>query len=210
MPRPERTEEEIEAMRERILQAALELLEQQGPEEVSTRKIADLVGVSHTLLYSYFDNRAAVLQALRERYLERRMAFFDESLRRGETGDALSQVRASLEWFVRLSFRRPMLYRLSWRTLSKDPSLQVDSQSLDQVLDHLSELIRLCIERGQCVKRDPDLAAAMVFGIVNGTLIIYHSVSALGQVERAQLETEVMKAVITYLTNHPESYQEAL
>jgi AcrR family transcriptional regulator len=210
MPRAKKTEQEIEEMRGRILNAAIELLQQEGPEGVSTRKIADRVGVSHTLLYSYFENRAAVLQALRERYLERRMAFFSESLRRGETGDALSQVRASLEWFVRLSIRRPMLYRLSWRSFSKDPALQVDSQSLDQVLDHLSRLIRLCIERGQCVERDPALAAAMVFGIVNGTLLMYHSVSALGQVEKAQLETEVIEAAMTYLTGHTESYQEAL
>jgi hypothetical protein len=40
----------------------------------------------------------------------------------------------------------------------------------------------------------------MVFGIVNGTLTLYHSVSALGRVETAQLETEVIKAAMTYLT----------
>jgi hypothetical protein len=78
------------------------------------------------------------------------------------------------------------------------------------VFDHLSRLIRLCIERGQCVERDPALAAVMVFGIVNGTLLMYHSVSALGQVEKAQLETEVIEAAMTYLTGHMESYQEAL
>jgi AcrR family transcriptional regulator len=200
MPRAKRTEQEIEAMRERILQAALALLQEQGPEGVSTRKIADRIGVSHTLLYSYFESRRAVIQALRERFLEKRMAFFAESLRRGETGDALIQVRASLEWFVELSRKQPMLYQLSWRRSSKDPSLRVDSHSLDQVLDHLSQLIQLCIERGQCVERDPDLAAVMVFGIVNGMLLMYHSVSALGQTEQTQLEMEIIEAAITYLT----------
>jgi hypothetical protein len=67
-------------------------------------------------------------------------------------------------------------------------------------LDHLSRLIQLCIERGQCIERDPTLAAVMVFGIVNGTLTMYHSVSALGHVEKARLETEVIEAAMTYLT----------
>jgi hypothetical protein len=58
----------------------------------------------------------------------------------------------------------------------------------------------LCIERGQCIERDPALAAVMVFGIVNGTLMLYHSISALGQVEKAQLETEVIEVAMTYLT----------
>jgi hypothetical protein len=78
------------------------------------------------------------------------------------------------------------------------------------MLDHLSQLIRLCIERGQCVERDPALAAVMVFGMVNGTLFMYHSVSALGQVEEALLETEVIEAAMTYLTSCAEGYQEAL
>jgi hypothetical protein len=40
----------------------------------------------------------------------------------------------------------------------------------------------------------------MVFGIVNGTLMLYHSVSALGQIAQAQLETELIEAAMTYLT----------
>ena len=123
MPRAKKTDEEIAAMRERILQAALALLQEQGPQGVSTRKIAERIGVSHTLLYSYFESSGAIIRALRERYLAKRMAFFAESLRRGETGDALMEVRASLGWFVQLSFRRPMLYQLSWQRSSKDPSL---------------------------------------------------------------------------------------
>jgi hypothetical protein len=38
---------------------------------------------------------------------------------------------------------------------------------------------------------------------------MYHSVAALGQVEKAQLETEVTKAAMTYLTSYVEGCQEA-
>jgi hypothetical protein len=68
------------------------------------------------------------------------------------------------------------------------------------MLDHISQLIELCIERGQCIERDPALAALMVFGIVNGTLMVHRSISALGQAEQAQLEPEIIEAAITYLT----------
>jgi AcrR family transcriptional regulator len=46
-----RTEREIQEMRERILDATLELLRQEGLKGVSIRKIADRIGVSHMLLY---------------------------------------------------------------------------------------------------------------------------------------------------------------
>ena len=197
MPRAKRTEQEIKMMRERILDATIELARQEGLEGVSIRKIADRIGVSHMLLYSYFENRAAILQSLRERGFQQMEAFFAESLRRAETGDALVQVRASLGWFIQLAHEYPKLYQLAWRSAT---SWGVDSQKMTTSLDHLSRLIQLCIERGQCIERDPALAAVMAFGIVNGTLTMYHSVSALGYVEKAQLETEVIEAAMTYLT----------
>ena len=200
MPRAKRTEQEIETMRRRILDAAVVLLREEGLEGMSIRKIADRVGVSHMLLYSYFDNRAAIIGSLRERCLRQMTALFAESLRRAESGDALVQVRASLEWFVRISRQHPMLYQLTWRRSSEDGSLRVDSRSVDEMLDHLSRLIRLCIERGQCVERDPSLAALTVFSMVNGTLVLRHNLSALAQTDQTQLELEVIKAAITYLT----------
>lgn len=200
MPRAKRTEQEIKAMRERILDAALALLQQEGSEGVSIRKITDRIGVSHMLLYSYFENRAAIIQSLRERGFEQLEAFCAESLRRAETGDALVQVRESLGRFIQISHEYPRLYQLAWQRTSDAPSLRVDSQNVTRVLEHLSRLIQWCMERGQCIERDPTLAAVMVFSIVNGTLILYHDISAIGQTAQAELEREMIEAAITYLT----------
>jgi AcrR family transcriptional regulator len=197
MPRAKRTEQEIKMMRERILDATIELVRQEGLEGVSIRKIADRIGVSHMLLYSYFENRAAIIQSLRERGFQQMEAFFAESLRRAESGDALAQVRVSLGRFIQLSHEYPKLYQLAWRSAT---SWRVDSQNMTTSVEHLAQLIQLCIERGQCVERDPALAAAMVFGIVNGTLMLYYSISAFGQIGQAQLEAEVIEAAMTYLT----------
>jgi hypothetical protein len=134
---------------------------------------------------------------LRERGFEQMEAFFAESLRRAQTGDALVQVRESLGWFIRLSHEYPRFYQFAWRSAM---SWRIDSQNMTTSLEHLARLIELCIERGQCIERDAALAAVMVFGIVNGTLALYHSVAALGQTERKQLELEIIEAAITYLT----------
>ena len=192
-----RTEEEIKEMRRRILDATLELLREEGLDGVSIRKIADRVGVSHMLLYSYFEDRAAIIESLREGGFEEMESFFAESLQRAETGDALVQLRASLGRFIQLSHEYPKLYLLAWRSTT---SWQVDSENLTAMLDHISRLIGLCIERGQCIERDPALAALMVFGIVNGTLMVHRSISALGQAEQSALEPEIIEAAITYLT----------
>jgi len=200
MPRPKKTEQEIKAMRSRILDAALTLLQQEGLEGVSIRKIAGRIGVSHMVLYSYFENRAAIISSLRERGFEQMETFCAESLRRAETGDALVQVRESLGWFIQISHQHPMVYQLTWRCSSDDLSLRVDSQNMAKILEHLSRLIQWGMERGQCIERDPTLAAVMAFSIVNGTLMMYHNISAIGQTEQAKLESEMIEAAITYLT----------
>jgi AcrR family transcriptional regulator len=134
MPRAKRTEQEIKEMRGRILDATLELLRQEGLEGVSIRKIADRIDVSHMLLYSYFDSRDAIIQSLRERGWEGMEAYFAESLRRAETGDALVQVRASLGRFVELSHEYPKLSvkaRFLWRMTapwSKSPWIREKSK----------------------------------------------------------------------------------
>lgn len=52
MPRPRLTEEERQAMRNRILDAADAVALENGPRAVSSRSIAEKMGTSHMVLYS--------------------------------------------------------------------------------------------------------------------------------------------------------------
>ena len=54
---------------EKILDAALRLLDQGGPAAASVRRIAAQVGVAPNAIYTYFPDKAAVLRALAERLL---------------------------------------------------------------------------------------------------------------------------------------------
>lgn len=71
---------------------------------------------------------------------------------------------------------------------------------MTSVLEYLAQLIQLCMARGQCITRDPTLAAAMVFSMVNGTLVLYHIISVIGKTSQSKLEREIIEAAITYLT----------
>lgn len=197
MPRPKKTEKEIQAMRERIVDAALALLQEGDPREVSTRKIADRIGVSHMTLYGYFENRAAIIGALRERGFERMVDLCAEALRRAEEGDALVEVRFLLERFIHLSHKHPVVYQLAWR---RDLSMRTEPRTVTTSLNALARLIQLCVERGQCVDRNPALAAAMVFCMVNGSLLLYRNLPELDQIAESELEREMIEAAIAYLT----------
>jgi len=55
--------------RERILEAALELLDRDGLEALSMRKLGESLGVEAMSLYNYVPNKAALLDGIHERIL---------------------------------------------------------------------------------------------------------------------------------------------
>ena len=63
MARPQKTDAEIQAVRERILDTALAILQESGPEALTSRAIARRLNVAHMYLFTYFKNKAAILAA---------------------------------------------------------------------------------------------------------------------------------------------------
>ena len=71
MPRAKKTAAQLEATREKTLDAALSILQVRGYEAITSRAIAGDLGIAHMSLFAYFENHAAILQALRERELSK-------------------------------------------------------------------------------------------------------------------------------------------
>ncbi len=204
MPRPKQTEDQIAAMRERILDAARDVLLEEGPEALSIRTIADRVGVSHMVLYTYFENHAALIAAFTRRQRARMQARHEENLRQAESGDVLAVMRESLVFYAWFARERPRVYRFLW-VLPMPACRGLDDQCSHQHgrmqdhLQHLARLVRVGVERGVFAERDPDLAAAVVFGMVNAPLILYHSGRLPDDALRERLETESLDAAMAYL-----------
>ncbi len=56
-----------ETTAQRIAQAALDLLESEGPEAVSMRRVAEAVGITPMAIYHHFPNRGALLNLITRR-----------------------------------------------------------------------------------------------------------------------------------------------
>ncbi len=184
MPRAKQTPEEIAEMRARILDAVARILKREGPEALSIRAIAEVVGVSHMALYTYFENREALMRAFVARQRERSHARREAALRRAEQGDARAVLREQLAHYSHLARRHPRLYQFLWvhpagRTdldpLGLEHEIPADEVRTAHNVEHLARLVELCIARGECVARDPTIAATVALSIVHGPLILYHN-----------------------------------
>jgi AcrR family transcriptional regulator len=200
MPRPKKSKEEIEEMRERILDATVAILKEEGPNALSIRAIAERVGVSHMALYTYFENRDTLMAALRQRQRARMDARHANMLKRAETGDVCQVVRDALVGYTRMAERRPRLYQFLWiEPITQSDCVPSQSQRMEEHLNQLARLIELGIRRGVFVERDPKLAAATVFTLTNGPLILHYGGRLPDDALKERLVTEVLGIAMEYL-----------
>jgi len=159
MPRYSLTQAELESMRLRLCEGALALFRDHGIDAVTFRGLADSLGVSHTLPYRYFENKDALLAAVRvmcfaefERFVrERESAATSESPATSE----LARVLAVVDAYVDFVFQHPVEYTLIFVTAQPPPQRYPELLAARRSLfEHSVELVRRCVQMG-VVQGDP-------------------------------------------------------
>jgi AcrR family transcriptional regulator len=200
MPRPKKTPAQLESTREQILDIALAILQESGPESITSRAIAERMGVAHMSLYTYFENQAAILRALSKREMAKwqaRQKVFDQ---RAETEDITRVVEDFLKFFIAFARENPNLYRIAWVIPEVRSETPAESRQRTQAtVGHLSALLQKGMESGVFAPRNPFLAAATVLAIVNTPYILFHSGKLIDPELRDRMVKEVLVAAMGYL-----------
>ena len=200
MPRAKRSPAALEAMRERILDAAHELVRARGIQAFTIRALAERLGVSHMVPYGCFPSRAAILDALSERQYERMQVNHERAYHEAEEGDVVAVVRRSLAAWAERARERPRFYRLIlMQPIGEEHPAPKLLRRLAEEQKHLERLIALGIARGVLAKRDAHLAALVVTSIVNGPLMLYHSGRLMDEALAARAADEALNVAMDYL-----------
>jgi len=147
MPRAQLTTEEEDAMRRRLADAALGIYRSEGLEALSFRRLADAMGLSHTLPYRYFPHKEALLVAMRidcTRHFER---FVRE---REPLGAPLPErVRAIAAAYIDYARRNAADYLLIFSTQQPPPDRYPELLAARRALfEHAVEVLTLCVRAG--------------------------------------------------------------
>jgi len=200
MARPQKTDAEIQAVRERILDTALAILQESGPEALTSRAIARRLNVAHMYLFTYFKNQAAILAALREREMSRWRAQQDCMERRAQSEEISTVVKELLDLYNDFARQNPNLYRLAWVMPEVGiESLEENRQRMQATVGHLARLLELGMEHGTFEPRDPSLAAGVVLGMVNMPHVLFHSGRLIDPRMRDRMVDESLLAAMAYL-----------
>ncbi len=161
--------------KQEILEAALELFSVQGYEATSISQIAEAVGIRKASLYSHFENKQAILDALIETTLEQyeRHSIFakadweDPAFTKGMenlspdavVGMILGQIRCILH-DPQISRARKMLTIEQFRNVQM-ASLQT-KQNYTDVMRNVTGLVGFLIRQGKLEGGDPEIMAAQL------------------------------------------------
>ena len=155
-----------------ILESSLELFSVQGFEATSISQIAGAVGIRKASLYSHFENKQAILDALVQKVLEQyeEHSLFARADWEKDAGslpktpaDAVQMIQGQIRYILHdpaISRARKMLVIEQFQNpeLAK---LQT-KQNYSDVLGYFTGLVRQLIRQGVLAEDDPEIMAAQL------------------------------------------------
>jgi AcrR family transcriptional regulator len=138
----DRRQERREATRAEIVEAAWDMAREGGLASLSLRDLARRVGMSAPSVYSYFESKNAIYDAM---FAQGAQAYLDYAKARERTGDPLEELQAGMRDWVQFCTEDPVRYQLLFqRTIPGfEPTPEtyaISVEGLELVREHLSEL----------------------------------------------------------------------
>jgi AcrR family transcriptional regulator len=158
----------VASTRERLVQAARELLEEGGYAAASVQAIADRVRVSAGALYRHFPSKAELFVEVFREAARHDMAAVDEA---ASAGSCIERLEAAVAAHARRALRRR---RLAWALLYEPVDPLVDEERLvfrRTYCRHMAGLLRQAIAAAEIPDQDAELNAAALVGAISEALV---------------------------------------
>lgn len=128
-------------LREDLLKAAFELLDQEGIEAVGIRQIARMVGVAHSAPANHFNNKQALFTALAAETFTRVVEVIEAKLQQ-DAGDLRGSIHHFSETILSFGLKYPNRYLLMWRKDCVDNEDPVLHSALESIYQQLTTILQ--------------------------------------------------------------------
>lgn len=161
-------------LRRDLLDAALDLIAQEGPSAVSLRSLARRLGVSHAAPANHFPDKAALFTAIAvEGFTMLARAITDEASRLGPAATAGQRFRAAGRAYTGFAVAHPAHFAVMWqRDLlhPDDPELAV---AADRTFELLLGSVRDIQAEGWAAGSEPQTVAYLAWSVVHGLAALW-------------------------------------
>jgi AcrR family transcriptional regulator len=155
-------------LRAALLDAALDVLTEIGPQGLTIREVARRAGVSHAAPYRHFADRDELILAVVEQGFET-MQHTMQTEKAAAPADPVSQFAASGMAYIAFALQHPAYYRVmfSGDLLSSTGDLSLQHTSRQALQDMISNITQ-CQQLGLVRKGDPVTQALTILSTIHG------------------------------------------
>lgn len=158
--------------KQEIIEAALDLFSAQGFEATSVSQIADAVGIRKASLYSHFENKQAILDALVQEVLkqyEKHSLFASENWEKDadnlpQTADAaVKMIQGQIRYILHdrsISRARKMLVIEQFR--NQEMAKLQTKQNYSDIMRYFTGLVKYLIQNGVLIEDNHEIMAAQL------------------------------------------------
>jgi AcrR family transcriptional regulator len=164
-----RTEAKREEARERIVQAAHDLIASGGYRAASVVAVADRAGVATGSVYRHFPSKADLFAEVFRRASQREVDAMAEV--HAGPGSVAQRLATGVGRWARRALKAR---RLAWALLAEpvDPAVEAERLHFRRAYrDQMAGLIAEGVERGELPEQDPELTAAALVGAIGESLV---------------------------------------
>ncbi len=167
----ERKERDKIEMRQRIIDASIEMFLQEGYEKTSIRNIAEKIEYSPATIYLYYKDKDELLYDVQGQAFEKLYQAFKEN---AVSSDPLKRLEQIMLTYVRFGKKNPELYDLMF--IIRAPMNVVEEKELwsngHDCFGFLVQCITECIEKKLIRFDDPRIAAISVWAMGHGMVAL--------------------------------------
>jgi AcrR family transcriptional regulator len=172
-------------LRERLIDAGLELLGRHGPAELTVRQIAEAAGTSTMGVYTKFGSRAGILEAIYRRGFDLLRVALGE-VPEADAGDPVRHVLDLALAYRRFALANPALYAFLFEQPVPDfePSPALRAEALDTTFALLVAAVQRATAKGAMSPSDPARTSVLVWCVAHGLVSLELTRAASGPLPR--------------------------
>lgn len=157
-----------------FIDAAIEILDNEGLEAVSARKVAEKAGYSYATIYNYFEDINHLLWHCAPVYVSRLNQQLQPEALPGPSGR--DRLRQAIRLYARFFVRHPHGFRFMFLSNLGPPPAEL-AQWLKQATfnDTLVRLLNQCFAEGSLIPSSVPALVSLIGFTINGALMFYVS-----------------------------------
>jgi AcrR family transcriptional regulator len=201
----ERKEKQKLEIRKLILDASMKLFVEEGFENVTIRRIAELIEYSPTTVYLYFKDKDEILTSLHDLGFQK-MQEFNRDL--DSIRNPLLRLHKMGENYLEFGMQNAECYELMFilsEPMKESYAPNCEWKPGDAAIQRLKETVVECMDSGYLAKTDPHIVSLAIWSFVHGLMALALRQRMEKFVPQKELLLPVMKQSLNWFVNSIEA-----